>query len=362
MLRSEIISPVHTHVVRLVFGALALGALGVGLYSLATCEDAAVPPQPIVEETGALLPVPTAITASEPAAPVRSNAIQLVFQTGGVTYMQLASVDPEDPHAEPMPKHGALTLFDRGEPDDYITSSVGTVKTQDVPLAYRDWLGRQVVVDGHCTAKVTGFAVVARLTGDPGYADGETGDWSTTNVVEHGHPILAARLDGCKGTFARDAALPAIVIPTRIDAPTLAAAARAQLLASEPARAAQRTWLDAQRTGDWQTSDSTTFDTIVVKHPTTGVTWVSVHARVDEGCGGPEINVWGLYRAAGTKLVAVQQRSLGDLFSVNQLIDVDNDGELEFIGHPWIATDTVVSSASGAELARLVLPFYGCPC
>ena len=65
-----------------------------------------------------------------------------------------------------MPRHGALKLFD----DDATYSSVGVVRDHEVPLAHRAWQGRKVKLDTGCVATVTGFAVVGRLTGDPGYA------------------------------------------------------------------------------------------------------------------------------------------------------------------------------------------------
>src|SRR6185369_11640136 len=87
------------------------------------------------------------------------------------------------------------------------------VEPANVPVAYRRWLGQRVTVDGTCSANVTGFAVVARLTGDTGYAGIDDEHWTARNVLEHGHPMLAATLDGCHGTFARDAALAPVVIP-----------------------------------------------------------------------------------------------------------------------------------------------------
>src|SRR5438477_317145 len=79
-----------------------------------------------------------------------------------------------------------------------------------------------VLADGTCSARVVGFAEVSRVSGEPPgteeyyYHDGEgdaDGDderknrdeppkWTIDDVRQHG-VTLAARLDGCGGTWAR---------------------------------------------------------------------------------------------------------------------------------------------------------------
>ncbi len=121
--------------------------------------------------------------------------------------------------------------------------------------------------------------------------------------------------------------------------------------------------VDAGGTGTWWDAENAQLTTKIVKHPTTGVTWVSIHGHMDHGCGDPSANVWGLFRVeADGSLASVQLRKLDDLESIDQLIDIDGDGELELIGKPWLGLDTVVMRASGEELARLTLPLFGCPC
>jgi hypothetical protein len=260
---------------------------------------------------------------------------------------------------EATPKHAAPRLVS----EDGVESAIAAVQPADVPAAYRSWQGRNVVVDSKCHTTITGFAVVSRLTGETGYAGVEADHWTAQNVMEHGGAVLAARLAGCQGTFARAAELPPVITPTEIDDPALAATARAALLASSPAHDAQLEYLEYDQKGNWWDNEATHIDTKVLRHPTTGVTWVSVHAMQEHACGDPEINVWGLFRVQpdGT-LAAVQLRKLGDLWSIDQLIDVDNDGELELIGKPWLGLDNVLTRASGEELDRVSLPFFGCPC
>ncbi|MBA2538561.1 MAG: hypothetical protein H0V17_02910, partial [Deltaproteobacteria bacterium] len=113
--------------------------------------------------------------------------------------------------------------------------------------------------------------------------------------------------------------------------------------------------------GDW--SDHTDFTTHILRHPKTGVTWVAIHAHTDHGCGGPDINVWGLFRVARDgSLVTVEDRKLDTLYAIDRIIDVDNDGKLELIGKTWLGTETVLTRANGDEVSRLAMKFHGCPC
>jgi hypothetical protein len=356
-LHSEVLVPTHSHLKRTLLAALGCGALG------AAMSVVMVPAPPSVrvltlqpEAENAAVPVTLPAAVEIVSEPVRSSALALVFSAGGATYMQLAALDGED---AALPAHGKVRLVN----DDYLYAAIASVKPGDMPEAYRAWAGKRVTVDNTCETTVTGFAIVSRLTGDTGYAGVDADTWTASNVLDEGSRVLAAKLGGCTGTYARDAALPAVIVPDQVQNAELAAAARAALIASRPARDAQLEWLEVEQTGEWHEHELAKLDTRVVRHPTTGVTWVSVHGSMEHGCGDPEINVWGLFRVQqdGT-LAAVQLRKLGDLWSIDHLIDIDNDGELELVGKPWLGLDTVVVRGSGEELERLSLAFFGCPC
>ena len=298
-------------------------------------------------------PVQTAVR-DESAQPLHSSELALVFAAGGATYMKLA-----DFGFDGLPKLGKVTLYS----EDYVETAVASLGTANVPAEYRRWQDRKVTVDNACTTTVTGFAIVSRLTGDTGYAGVADETWNARSVLEHGSMVLAAKLAGCNGTFARDAALPPVIVPEQLADAKLARQARALLIASKPARETQREYAEFERTNNWWDDESAEFSTKIVRHPTTGVTWVSVHGHIDHACGDAMVNVWGLFRVqADGRLVAVQLRVLDDLFSIDELIDIDNDGELELVGQPWLGLDTVVTTGSGEELDRLSLAFFGCPC
>ncbi|HEU4616279.1 MAG TPA: hypothetical protein VFS15_29475 [Kofleriaceae bacterium] len=358
-LRSEVLVPARAHTWHTLLLALGCGAIGaafgVGAHSEPRPRVAVVPAPPLPPvQAPAIAPAPV-VEPAPAAQPVRSSEVSLVFSADAATYMKLADIGED---AVAMPKHGPAKLIS-GD----VETVIARIAPADVPEAYRRWQGRKVVVDGACETEVTGFAVVSRLTGDTGYAGIDDAKWTAKNVLEHGSVVLAARLAGCQGTLARDASLPPVIVPEEIDNPELAKRARVALIASQPSRDTQREYLEFDHQGNWWDDEYTSFTTHVVKHPTTGVTWVSVHGSIEHACGDGEVNVWGLFRVEpdGT-LAAVQLRKLGDLWSIDQLVDLDNDGELELVGKPWLGLDTVITRASGEELDRLALPFFGCPC
>jgi hypothetical protein len=356
-LHSEVLVPTHSHLRRTLVAALGCGVLG------AAMSVVMVPGPPSVhvltlspEAEIAAVPVTLPVAVAKVSEPMKSSELALVFSAGGATYMQLASLDDAE---DALPTHGKVRLVS----EDYLYSAIASVKAADLPEAHRAWAGKRVKVDNACETTVTGFAIVSRLTGDTGYAGVDTDTWTAANVLDEGSRVLAAQLGGCTGTYARDAALPSVIIPEQVADGKLAAQAKAALIASRPARDAQLEWLDIDQTTEWHEHELAKLDTRIVRHPTTGVTWVSVHGSMEHGCGDPEINVWGLFRVQtdGT-LAAVQLRKLGDLWSIDHLIDIDDDGELEMIGKPWLGLDTVVVRGSGEELERLSLAFFGCPC
>ena len=274
-------------VTRTFIGPAATGllcGLSAGLV-VATIVVARTPAEVVVTHTpGAVIehvtfvpmPIAVPVTAIDP----RASELEMMLEVNHVSYLKLAEIGES---GEIMPAHGKAKLT-AGEGE---ASVVASLREADLPPSLRAWQGRKVVVDGTCQATVTGFAIVARLSGDPSYASKDK--WDPASVLEQGAPIIAARLDHCTGTYARDAALPAVIVPTVINDEDLAKVAQAQLIVSTPAAKVQADWLQQGRTGHWY--DGAELKTLVVKHPKTGVTFVSVHANIDEGCGGPTGNV-----------------------------------------------------------------------
>ena len=285
--------------------------------------------------------------------PAPSNAVHFVFTAGGATYMALDDLDPTK-----VPRHGKLVQAT----DDYVNDAIARVAAANVSRDQRAWLHRDVIVDSACHARVTGFALVARVSGDPSYTEDPNADqWTSSSIFEHGHIVLAAMLDDCTGTYARDAASPDVTPFEEVVDPVHVAAARAAVLASDLATDAATEWSKAQQTGHW--FDEGQLTGRAVRDPRSGVTWISMHGHPGYACGGPDINLWGLFRVEpdGT-LTTVQLRPLGDMVSIDKLVDTDGDGIPELIGTTWLGPSMLLVGADGGEQNRLDVPFIGCPC
>ena len=351
-LRPEILTPSHTQLLPLLAFGLGAGLIGAGMMFVAQSRvTPAAPPPP-----AAVVSEPVAIPVAIPAAveePV-TTSVQLVFRAGGATYMKLADLGAE---GEDPPRPGIPQLVAR----DYAFAALAPGSLDDLPKAHRSWQGRTVLVDGTCTATVQGFDVVARLTGDPAYADTRDDHWTADAVMANGMPVLAARLDGCAdGTLAVDAARRALVLLTPTPSPELEARAKKLVLKSADAKAAQHEWADTLD-GSWHDNELVTWSTKTVQHPQTRAQYVSVHATIEEGCGGPNINLWHLYRVDGDKLVRVPT-SIEQLSTIDGFVDVDGDGELEVLGRTWTRDDTRLIRADGELVDHAAQPFYGCAC
>ncbi len=361
MLRPQIVAPTHAYLARMIAiglcGALAGAAVMVATRALPEPQE---PAAPIVITETVTVPMSVPIVmAQEPPPVALTKQLSLVFAASGATYMKLASIG-EGRTDEAMPKHGKPKLSE----DNYVTSSTAIVDAAAVPSVHRGWLGKTVTVDAGCSAKIVGFAVVARLIGDTGYA-GIEGDaaWSATTAFEQGTKVLAAKLDNCAGgMYARDATLSAVIVPEELTDASLVATATKELLASSDTATAQTEWSAAEQTGRWYENEYTEKTAQVLRHPKTGAIWVSVHMYYGGGCGLPTVSVWGLYRASDDGTLTRVTSSLGELTKIEKLVDVDGDGELEVIGRPWLGTERSVQTGTGATVQELVLPYYGCPC
>jgi hypothetical protein len=356
-IRRQLVVPPYVSVIYMAVG-LGMVVAGIALVA-ASASPVALTPE-VEVETPVPAPEPrAAVAASEQAAPI-ADEIKLVFRAGGASYMRLADLERDDAGALQWPRHGAPRLVTEG----WIDSAIAAVAEPDLPAEHRAWAGRQVVVDGTCRATVTGFAVVSRLTGDTAYAGIEKEQWDVASVMEAGSQVLAARLDGCSGTFARDAALAPVVTLEPIRDERLERAARSALIASPAAVKVGRSWAELMSSdleGAWW--EHAALRTQVLRHPRTGATLVTVHVSGDRECGGVHINLWGVYRVAeGGALTPVHETQLQPLYSIDRILDIEGDGELELIGRSWLGNHVVLAGADGRELDHLALEFYGCPC
>lgn len=314
-------------------------------------------------------------TQPEPAiTPVHSD-YALVFELDGHSYVAISTIDKPDVEGdEPLPPgtfppHGPLRLVgDKSVPD----GAIAALADNDLPADVAAWRGHRVVVDNRCQARVTDLALVGLISGsldDFYWADGEPGEVEVAEAVLHyGNTVIAGRLAGCKvpGGIARSAHLPLAMPAIEIEDDEAAAVARAQLVASRLSREAQRAYAETGQEGTWWQAEERGITTKVIRHARTGEVLVSVHAAVDQGCGGANINIWGLYRVerSGAANVAVTALRLTDsaaIAAIERAVDLDGDGSFEFSGRT-VDGDPVVVSAEGKTIRLLEIPFYGCPC
>ena len=373
-LRPQIAAP--THVARLT--AIGLAFAGAGLFAVAkpaleTPAQQGTPTIAIAMPADIIaLDVPVASqTEAPPVSPTGSRSVAMVFTAQGATWMKLENLavlgettDMDGVPRAAVPKHGEIWHTR----EEWMEIATAPIAIEDVPLAHRERLGDKIIVDGTCTTYITGFAIVARLTGSPGYAGDDTSEeWTAKAVMEYGAPMIAAKLGDCTGTLARDATLPPAAKARTLkgtDANVIAQAKR-MLLRSKEAKATTTEWngfyKDQKPATTWMTDSATTWKTEMFVHPTTQQTWVSIHANQLEGCGSPHVNVWGLYRLEKDGTLTSFDASLGDIEKIDALIDLDGDGIVEVVGTAWLG-NTLVNDVKGTTLERLDRPFYGCPC
>ncbi|HUJ57898.1 MAG TPA: hypothetical protein VLX92_05385 [Kofleriaceae bacterium] len=343
MRTSELASPTRIAVIGIV-GMAGLG-VGLGLHAsqppaqTAPVADLPAPPPP---------PAPERAVAQQAATP--SDQLLFVFDVRGRAYVQLAALD-RVPHVHPRLVHE--------DTDEVAIAALPAWIRSD---EQRAWLGTKVEVDSECIATIDQLDVIARVTGDAGYADEHSDEWTADAVVAHGKVMLAARLDHCDGRYARPLALGHVIAFDDAHDDALAGQARAQLFGSAAARAIDARWNFAQD-GNWR--KDVPVDTLIERDPVTGDTYASVHVHTGFGCGGPDVNLWGLYRRDADGHVAqLELRELDEqeVISIDRLLDVGNDGRVEVLAKTDLGLDTVLMRSGGEVLGELELPYFGCPC
>lgn len=250
----------------------------------------------------------------------------MVFSVDGTSYLRL-SMDEE------ASARGRAVFIDDGG----IVSVVAPVATAAMPDDLRKWAGRTVLVNGTCQARVIGFAEVSRVSGyasDP-YAYDEHDNqiapepW-TAELVREKNITLAAKLDGCHGTWARAESESPAAVAGFIQAPDLESAAIGELLAKHDHDERQESWKEQGGEGDWR--DAVDLQATTWEHPFTNERWVFVQANTGGGgCGEAHISLMAAYQAKPDGTV----RRFTDLNyaydTISEIVDLDGDGQPELI-------------------------------
>jgi len=284
---------------------------------------------------------------ADPPDQLTPEQFSFVIRVAGKGYIRIGE-DDVVPHARPK-------LIS----EDGTQTAIAPVNLDELPEYLRAWSNREIILDNKCHTHVVGFAKLAQLTGDPGYA-GDDKPWSAGSVMEHGEPRIVAKLGDCEGTWARAASESPVAVGITAESGPLVAAARVDLFAGELAKQTQDEWRAAKLEGDWRTEVPIT--ALVARHPVTNERWVVLHARRGGGCGDHEVNILAAYRVNDDGTVTRVHAQTVDLESIQQLIDIDGDGTFEVIGTRAWGLDRAFIDLHGNSLSTLPLQFYGCPC
>ncbi|MDX2093752.1 MAG: hypothetical protein SFX73_38295 [Kofleriaceae bacterium] len=325
-------------------------------------------PAPMLVSTRDAHPdVPELALADEEPEEVRGHGeiedvaeFAMLFEVGGTTYLRLSS---------------DLRATSRGTPrlivDGEVYAAVAPVALAALPAELSPWQGRTVLVDGTCKARVVGFAEVARASGD---APGIEEYWNLSEDERPASPpawtledlmndevILAAKLDGCAGTWARSTDYQPAQVARAVSSPSLETDAIADLLAiDDGADPIQDAWKEMGGEGDWR--ESVDIEAKTFEHPDTGEKWIFASAYKEGSCGDPSASKMAAYRVTASG--AVQRFTELDYAgeTLQEVVDLDGDGQPELVfGSGGSAT---LVDLANKEHASIAVPFhtYGCGC
>ena len=251
---------------------------------------------------------------------------------------------------------------------EYPDGAVRTGTYDQLPETVAGWLGRTLTIDNNCQVEVHDIVELSLLTGSPDYAPG-TGDDASERAmldytIDHGSRYYAAEIETCPGgQWARLSSLP--LAHPAVDAgkapAKLAAQAKRDFLRTKASKDAQKRWSDTGYKGSWSQSDEGSIEVRYVIHPKTGERWLLLQAFADYSCGGSEINIIGVYKQDGDKVLRHHVGDAGALITASSLVDVDGDGLFEILGHAYLSGPALANDRG--KITRTVdIPFFGCPC
>jgi hypothetical protein len=337
-----------------------LGA--VGLVNRSVVEPIAAPAMISEPAIAVVSDPPTAIVASEdPTPPPMIRYGFVIDEAKTTTYVKLTASPDRVKHGKPVLAH-----------TDFEWSAAAEVAPGDLPGTLPRLLGRAMIVDGSCTATVTGFAVLSRLTGDPAYAGQTDEAWTARSVFAKGEKQLVAQLSReCAAKpdqhdrFARDAALPAAIAGTlvELDRDTREAVKR-DLFASELGVAADTAWNDpnwgAPPPDEKPWRESVEVSENAYTHATTGERWITIRAFYGGACGMKSVDLAAIYRERDGHRTRVWS---GTGKAIENLVDIDGDGAFEFLSIGGFGDEQrALETLADAPVDTLALPFFGCPC
>jgi hypothetical protein len=279
------------------------------------------------------------------------------------------------PHAKVPGKLGPLAA-ESGEKNTDLFTVSRTVADADLDASVSSLKSKKLRLEGGCVASISEFRALTRVV--PHFAErnrwngavegeGKPGKPMPAEQIARaastlGEPQLFAKLAGCsEGRFAWVDGAPQPVAAEPVEDPVLAERAQAAFGKLPNVVARQKEFLKQAEhaEGNWWEEGT---EVAIFKHPKSGQVLVSVLAILKDGCDGFSASEWAVFEQKGKALkrVAITQ-SPPD--RIQDALDVDGDGRLEFLGETDYGTDIVLIWPDANELGTALEHTYlDCPC
>jgi hypothetical protein len=263
-----------------------------------------------------------------------------------------------------------------GEKNTDVFSASRVVPDAVLPASLSDLKRKKLRLEGGCVATISEFRALTRVV--PHF--GERERWN--GVVEGqekkgtpmpaaqiaraayalGKPQLFAKLDGCsEGRFAWIDGTRQPVAAEPVEDPELAERALAAFGKLPNVLARQKEFLKQAEhpEGKWWEEGT---EVAIFKHPKSGQVLVSVLAILRDGCSGFSASEWAIFEHKGKALKRIPLTQ-NPPDRVQDALDVDGDGRLEFLGETDYGTDSVLYWPDANELGTsLEHAYLDCPC
>jgi hypothetical protein len=275
-----------------------------------------------------------------------------------------------------VPKNLGPLVGENGEKDTDVYTVSRTVADADLDPATVSLKSKKLKLEGGCVASVSEFRAMTRVV--PHF--GERNRWNGTLEGETkkgspmpqeqiakaayalGQPQLFAKLAGCTdGRFAWTEGALQPVAAEPVEDPDLAERALAVFSKLPSVVAHQKAYLKQAETpqGGWWEEGT---EVAMFKHPKSGQLLVSVLAILKDGCSEFTASEWVVFEAKGKALKRISP-TLSPPDRIQDAIDVDGDGRLEFLGEKDYGTDIVLIWPDANEVGTsLEHAYLDCPC
>lgn len=279
------------------------------------------------------------------------------------------------PHAKVPEQLGPLAV-ESGEKNTEVVTVSRTVPDAALDASVSGLKNKKLRLEGGCVASISEFRALTRVVPHFGERDRWNGVLEGEQkkgqpmpaaqiaraVYALGKPQLFAKLDGCsEGRFGWIDGGTQPVAAELVEDPELAERAQVAFGKLPNVLARQKEFLKQAEhpEGNWWEEGT---EVAIFKHPKSGQVLVSVLAILRDGCGGFSASEWAIFEQKGKALKRVPlTQSPPD--RVQDALDVDGNGRLEFLGESDYGTDSVLFWPDADELGTsLEHAYLDCPC